>query len=262
MKPDPRRRQGIDWERVHTFLEVARVGQISKACKRLRLDHSTVARRLTALETSLGVRLLARSRSGCQLTPAGEVLFAAAERAEGEFLRVTSNIGVARDEIGGSVRVGTPDGFGNYYLADRLGMLAAQHPRLLIQLVPLPRTFSLALHEADIAITLDRPEYGRLMLSKLTNYGLSVYASEQYLSREGAIETASDLPGRADNARRGSRLRTRPDYASIVGQFTSRRYECGSVVGQLEAIRSVTESGFCTTTWHRVILSLSAFFPK
>lgn len=187
----------------------------------------------------MGTRLLARSRSGCQLTPAGEALFAAAERAEGEFLRVSSEISAAGDEICGTVRVGTPDGFGNYYLADRLGMLAARHPQLLIQLVPLPRTFSLALREADVAITLDRPNQGRLMLSKLTNYSLSVYASEQYLVREGAIETKFDLAGRMLITHVEDLAYARAQsYALVIGQFTSRRYECGSVVGQLEAIRS------------------------
>lgn len=229
----------MDWERVHIFLEVARVGQISRASKKLSLDHSTVARQLTALETSIGTRLLARSRSGCQLTPAGETLLAAAERAESEFLRVNSEIGEAGDEICGTVRVGTPEGFGNYYLADRLGMLASRHPRLLIQLVPLPRTFSLARREADVAIALDRPDRGRSILSRLTNYSLSVYASEEYLVREGAIETRSDLAGRMLITHVEDLAYARAlSYASVVGRFMSRRYECGSVVSQLEAIRS------------------------
>lgn len=64
----------------------------------------------------------------------------------------------ANEAITGVVRVGAPDGLGNYFLADCLGALAASHPGLIIQLVPLPRTFSLLQREADIAITLDRPK--------------------------------------------------------------------------------------------------------
>jgi DNA-binding transcriptional LysR family regulator len=84
---------------------------------------------------------------------------------------------------------------GNYFLASQLGALAAQHPDLLIQLVPLPRTFSLSRREADIAITLDRPKQGRLIVKKLTDYTLSVYSAESYLKRLGPIRKQADLAG-------------------------------------------------------------------
>ena len=48
---------------------------------------------------------------------------------------------------------------------------------------------------ADIAITLDRPKQGRLILSKLTDYTLSVYASQDYLMREGAIKAQAVVRG-------------------------------------------------------------------
>ncbi len=185
----------MDWERVRIFLEVVRAGQILKASKRLRLNHATVARQLTALEKGLNAKLLERHVSGCTLTLAGEALVAAAERAESELLKVGASIGGATEAITGTVRVGAPDGLGNYFLASRLGALAARHPGLVIQLVPLPRTFSLSRREADIAITLDEPKQGRLIISKLTDYTLSVYAAQSYLSREGEVKSQSDLAG-------------------------------------------------------------------
>ena len=100
----------------------------------------TVARQLTALEKSLKTQLLERHTSGCTLTAAGEALVAAAERAESEFLKVGASIGGAAEAITGAVRVGAPDGLGNYFLAEHLGALAAKHPGLIVQLVPLPRT--------------------------------------------------------------------------------------------------------------------------
>ncbi len=172
----------MDWEQARIFLEVARAGQILKASRTLRLNHATVARQLTALERSLNAKLLERHTTGCTLTAAGEALVSAAERAESEFLKVGSCISGSTNAITGTVRVGAPDGLGNYFLADQPGVLAARHPGLVIQLVPLPRTFSLSRREADIAITLDRPEQGRLILSKLTDYSLSVYAAESYSS--------------------------------------------------------------------------------
>lgn len=229
----------MDWERVRIFLEVARAGQILKAAKHLRLNHATVARQITALEKSLNVKLLERCTSGCALTAAGETLVRAAERAESEFLKVGASIGGAAKAITGTVRVGAPDGLGNYFLANRLGALAARHPGLVIQLVPLPRTFSLSRREADIAITLDRPKQGRLILSKLTDYTLSVYAAKSYLSREGPIGSLADLAGRLFVTHVEDLAYSRAlDYALALGKLMSRRYECGSVIAQMEAVRS------------------------
>lgn len=228
----------MDWERVRIFLEVARAGQILKASKSLRLNHATVARQLTALESGLNAKLLERHTSGCTLTAAGQALVAAAERAESEFLKVGSSIGGAAEAITGTVRVGAPDGLGNYFLADRLGALAAKHPGLVIQLVPLPRTFSLSRREADVAITLDRPKQGKLILSKLTDYTLGVYAADAYLAREGPIKTQADLAGRLFVTQVEDFVYSRAlDYASVLGRLMSRRYECGSVVAQMEAVR-------------------------
>jgi len=229
----------MDWERIRIFLEVARAGQILKASKSLRLNHATVARQLTALERGLNAKLLERHTSGCSLTPAGEALLAAAERAESEFLKVGSSISGATAAVSGTVRVGAPDGLGNYFLADQLGALAAQHPGLVIQLVPLPRTFSLSRREADIAITLDRPKQGRLILSKLTDYTLSVYAAESYLTREGPITSQAELAGRLFVTHVEDFAYSRAlDYAAVLGRLMSRRYECGSVVAQMEAVRA------------------------
>ena len=124
-----------------------------------------------------------------RLTPAGIALLAAAERAEFELLRVGAELDVGLRALFGTVRVGAPDGLGNYFLADRLGALAMANPALTIQLVPLPRTFSLAKREADIVVTLERPEEGKLICTKLTDFTLSVYGSEKYLE-----ERAADSP--------------------------------------------------------------------
>src|ERR1700753_1182 len=151
----------MDWDKVRIFLEVARTGQILGAAKRLKLNHATVARQLTALEDDLKTKLLDRSTTGSTLTPSGVAVLAAAGRAESDLLRVGAELTSASERLFGTVRVGAPDGLGNYFLADRLGAFAAKHPGLTIQLVPLPRTFSLSRREADIEITLDRPKTGR-----------------------------------------------------------------------------------------------------
>jgi len=229
----------MDWDRIRIFLAVARSGQILGAARRLGLNHATVGRQLTALEEDLGAKLVDRQTNGCSLTAAGETLLGAAERAESEFLKVGSQLAGTQEAISGIVRVGAPDGLGNYFLADELGALAARHPDLVIQLVPLPRTFSLSRREADIVITLDRPKQGRLIVTKLTDYTLSVYAAQAYLERSGAIEEEADLAGHLFVTHVEDFVYSRAlDYAAALGRMMSRRYECGSVVGQMEAVRA------------------------
>jgi DNA-binding transcriptional LysR family regulator len=141
----------MNWAHVHTFLAVARTGQILKAARQLNLNHATVGRQVMALEQSLGARLIDRQNQGCTLTPAGEALLVAAEKAESELLRVGSEISGTAATISGVVRVGAPDGLGNYFLSQELASLSASHPELVVQLLPLPRVFSLSRREADIA---------------------------------------------------------------------------------------------------------------
>lgn len=229
----------MDWDRIRIFLDVARTGQILGAAKRLGVNHATVSRQLTALERELKTKLVERHTTGCSLTGAGEALLAVAERAESEFLKVGSQFKGASDTITGTVRIGAPDGLGNYFLAEHLGALAAKHPELVIQLVPLPRTFSLSRREADIVITLDRPKQGRLIVTKLTDYTLGVYASKAYLKRHGPIRTQGDLTGRLFVTHVEDFVYSRAlDYASALGKVMTWHYECGSVVAQMEAVRA------------------------
>ncbi|MEQ8393443.1 MAG: LysR family transcriptional regulator [Thalassospira sp.] len=229
----------MDWDRFRIFLAVARQGQILGAARQLGLNHATVGRQLTTLEQELGIKLIERRTTGSELTAAGRELMQAAEAAESAFLRAGTAVSNRTESISGTVRVGVPDGLGNYFLASELAGFAAEHPDLVIQLVPLPRTFSLSQREADIAITLDRPKQGRLVIKKLTDYTLSVYATNAYIARFGVVETEADLSDRLFVTHIEDLIYSRAlDYAARLGKLMRRRFECGSVVAQMEAVRN------------------------
>jgi|SRR5665213_47001 len=231
----------MEWDRVRIFLAVARSGQMLAAAKSLGLNHATVGRQLTALEDELQTKLLERHINGCTLTPAGEALLASAEKVESEFLQFESNISGNAGAIRGTVRVGAPDGLGNYFLASRLAELSDRHADLLVQLVPLPRSFSLSRREADIVITLDRPTHGNLIVQKLTDYTLSLYVSDDYLKAHPPIRTADDLKGHLFITYVDDLIYTPGlDYGREFAAKMPRRFECGSMVGQMEAVRAGT----------------------
>jgi DNA-binding transcriptional LysR family regulator len=184
----------MNWDDVRVFLAVARNGQILGAARSLGLNHATVARRLTALETAIGSKLLTRKTNGSGLTSEGERFLVHAERMESAMLAASEAAG-ADSLVDGTVRVGAPDGFGTAFLAPRLGELAERHKGLRIELVPVPRAFSLSRREADIAVTVERPREGRLVARKLTDYRLGCYAAQSYLDRHGTPESLEDLAG-------------------------------------------------------------------
>jgi len=185
----------FNWNDLRAFLAVARTTRLTTAAARLGMDHTTIGRRIAALETGLGARLFDRSPQGYALTPHGERLMPAAERIESLTLTAAADLGEADQAVTGVVRIGAPEGFGSYVLAPLMAPLAERHPGLDIQLVAISGVLSLSKREADIAVTLSAPREGRLVSRKLTDYGLSLYAAPAYLDARPPIRTRADMAG-------------------------------------------------------------------
>lgn len=229
----------MDWDHFRVFLAVARSGQLSAAARRLGVNHTTVARRLDAMEAELGATLFERRPTGCVLTEAGERLIPLAERIEIETRAAEAAVSSGETEISGTVRVGAPDGLGNSFLARELGLFAEQHPGLTVELVPLPVKFSVSRREADLVIELSRPTTGRLVATRLVDYTLGVYAADSYLARHGRPADLDDLAGHRlvtgiDDYTYSSAL----DYAATLQAYSKRLYRCAGATSQFEAICS------------------------
>ncbi|GIK81819.1 MAG: LysR family transcriptional regulator [Pseudorhodoplanes sp.] len=185
----------FDWDDLRYFLAVARAGRLTAAAVRLQQNHTTVSRRIEALEKALAAPLFDRGPQGYRLTEFGQRLLATAEMVESATLAAPTNIRGSKPPVSGSVRIGAPDGFGTFFLAPRLGQLCRDFPQLDPELVTMPRLFSLSKREADIAISLNRPVEGRLFARKITDYELGLYATKSYLSGKPAIRGVADLHG-------------------------------------------------------------------
>jgi len=229
----------MDWDQTRIFLAVARQGQFLAAARSLSLDHTTVSRRMNALEASLGAKLFERTTSGCRLTAVGESFLIVAERIETEFLRVQTEISGHDVAISGTIRIGTPDGFGTYIFAKFLGDFIDQNPNLRVQLVPLPRAFSLSKREADIAITIEPPTEGKITVRKLTDYTLSLYASRTYFDRHEMISNIGDISKHRIVTYVPDLIYTRAlDYLDELKIESEKHFECAAMIGQIEAVRS------------------------
>ncbi|ASY55361.1 MULTISPECIES: LysR family transcriptional regulator [Sinorhizobium] len=253
----------MDWDDVRVFLAVARTGQILAASKRLGINHATLSRRVTALEETLKTRLLVRRPNGCELTAEGEIFLSAAERMETEMLAAQSQIGRIDTAIAGTVRIGAPDGFGVSFLAPRLGRLTARHPELKLQLVPVARSFSLSQREADIAITIERPEQGRLVSSRLTDYTLGLYASADYLARYGTPSTVDDLKNHRRIGYVEDLIFTPSlNFSAEIMRSWDASFEISSATGQTEAVRSSAGIGILHNYIARQYPELTRVLPE
>ncbi len=182
-----------NWDDLRIFVAVGRAGGIAAAARALRIDHSTVVRRLAGLEEAMGVRLADRLPTGVKLTSVGSELFAHAERIEAEAMAADFKLSGVEAGPAGTVRLATPEAFGSFLVAPNLSLLHARYPGICLELVPEGRAVSLSRREADIGVMLARPPRGRFHARKLVDYGLGLFGSADYLQRTGQVRQTGDL---------------------------------------------------------------------
>jgi DNA-binding transcriptional LysR family regulator len=182
-----------DWNDLKYFLALSRQGKLVRAAVRLQVDHTTVSRRIAALEKQLDVRLFDKSPNGYQLTDAGLRLLPLAEQIETRSNRLYREIAGKDARLSGTVRVATPEALGSQVIARHITEFKQQHPDIEIELVAETRRMSLSKREADIAISFSRPDSGRLIAWKLCDYRLRLFASRDYLADYPPIKSIDDL---------------------------------------------------------------------
>ena len=179
----------VDWNHLRFFLVLARAKTLTNAARLIGVEHSTVARRIQALEQELGTQLFKREASGYELTLEGAALVPRVELMEQAFLQIEKT-----SPVQGHVRIGTPEGFGTAFLARLLAEFLQQYPLLSVDLIPVPKMLKLSHREADIVISIDRPKSGPYIITRLTDYCLKIYGSTSYLAANPAIHSLDDLP--------------------------------------------------------------------
>lgn len=182
----------MNWDDLHVVLTLARTGALARAAKELDVDHTTVGRRVEALETALGVRLFVRSPRGYVPTAEAERLLPDLKRVEDAVLRVERSVQGQQVSLTGVVRITSGESFGVGYLAPRLAEFGQRHPGLTLELVTGGTVLDLARREADIAVRLFRSKHEHLAVRKVGELTHALYASTAYLARR-PLRHASEL---------------------------------------------------------------------
>jgi DNA-binding transcriptional LysR family regulator len=183
----------LAWDDLRTVLAVAREGSLSGAARALCVEHSTVFRRLKAIEHRFGATLFERTRSGYEPTAHGEAVAESARVMEQAALAAERRVLGADVRLSGVVRISASEMFARYLLPRVLPSFLEAHPEIEIEIDVSNRNVDLTRREADLALraTNQPPEhlYGR----EVGQIRYAVYAHRRFF-RGGKTPTLEDLP--------------------------------------------------------------------
>jgi DNA-binding transcriptional LysR family regulator len=180
----------LDWDDLRYFLHAARAGTLAGAAQKLGVRHTTVGRRLSSLERTLGAPLFLRSPDGLALTRFGERLLPFAERVEEAALSLRQEVTVQQPRV----RLAVPSGFTSLFTA-ALEDLRRESSTLTLELVSGARPVDLHKGEADLAVRHGPVHDPDLVAKSLGTSGWSLYGAETYLARRPAPADIDDLRG-------------------------------------------------------------------
>jgi DNA-binding transcriptional LysR family regulator len=185
-----------DWDDLKYFLACARSGSLSKAGRILRVDQTTVSRRLTAFETAVGAQLFDRTAPRTTLTQAGQSLLDTAERIEQGALEIGRLASGADQRIEGVVRLAVSETLSVVFFARLMARLHEAHPDIELQLVTGTAPTNLIKREADLALRAGvLPKQQSLVVRKIGRTFHHLFASQAYVAAHPRSRRARWLAG-------------------------------------------------------------------
>ena len=174
------------------LLAVGRSGRYSSAAEELGLNHTTISRRIAALEQSIGGRVLARVGGGWELTDLGRDALSAAEAVESAVRSLTVDPGGERT-LEGVVRISATDGFSAYIAAPAAAHVQRKHPNVAVEIVAATRRATQKRSGLDVEVVVGEPKVRRAKAIRLGDYCLGLYAARDYVAEHGIPASIADL---------------------------------------------------------------------
>ena len=172
----------MNWDDVRFFLALCREGSVTQAGKALDVNHTTVARRIAALEDSLGARLFDRTRDGYAMTQAAENMYDQALEMEA-YARAIDRAMAGQDaQLKGSLKLTAPYDFANRVLVPALPRFRERYPCIDIELLTTTDLVDLSAREADIAVRLTAKPPDYLVGRRILPLVHGIYGSRDYLA--------------------------------------------------------------------------------
>jgi DNA-binding transcriptional LysR family regulator len=184
--------RAVDWNDLRYLLAAYRHRSLAGAARELQCEHTTVSRRLAALEASLGARLFTRTPEGLTPTAIADDVAALAEEVASKVQAIECRIAGHDSRVEGTVRVTTSETFASFVIK-RLGELRARHPELIVEVLADNRVLDIARGEAELALRFTETAHRDLVVRKIGEVHWAMYASKEYASRRGVPSPITNL---------------------------------------------------------------------
>ncbi len=181
----------MNWDDARIFLAFAREGSFGAAARRLGVQHSTVSRRIHAMESDLAAALVERSASGFTLTQTGENLRASALRMETELLAFEATNAGQSDVASGDLNVSAIANMASSLLMPIFARFSEAYPEINLRVEVTNNSVRLSERDADVALRQTNSPNETLIGTRLTTVSSAVYGSVEYCAdvRQGkAVE--------------------------------------------------------------------------
>lgn len=184
----------LDWDDVRHFLEVVQSGSATRAAVRLGINHTTVYRRISALEKQLGKNLFERLNNGWVLTPVGESIVAYARSMAEDANNIKRKILADSHELSGLLRVTAPDHCFDHLVMPAIGKFIRRYPEINLELVSTADELDLASREADVALRGTNDPPPNLVGKRIAQIGFNAYGTQALKERVANNPVAEDIP--------------------------------------------------------------------
>jgi len=236
----PHNPSALHWDDLKYLLAVARHGSTLAAGRALKVDQSTVQRRLAELERRSGQSLAQRHATGYRLTEFGQALLPYAEAVEASVQALEERLQALKDDATGVIRMTCPEPIVlKMTQAGVIDRFHARHPRLQLQFVMSDRYLDLAEGDADVALRSGDTEDKALVGRKIGDSLWALYASAAYIGRVGRPAGADDLAGHAlvgfDDTMAHHRAAL---WLQSLGADLQLAARCNSVLGLIHSVKA------------------------
>ncbi len=193
MKPKSRYENMNKFEDMQAFIRIVEAGSITKAANQLNIAKSAMSKRLSNLESRLGITLLNRTTRSLILTDNGKAYYRECKRIIDDVIEVEASLQNKQTALSGSIKIAAPLSFGLLHLAPAINVFNRLHPDITFEIDFNDRKISVVNEGYDLAIRVGKLEDSNLMARKITSVTTQLLASKSYLKTHGTPAVPSDL---------------------------------------------------------------------
>lgn len=175
----------LEWNDLRLILAIARAGSLAGAAREMGQTHSTMFRRINAVEEKTGVRFFERHASGYVPTDAGKTALDYGERVEAEFNALGLEVLGADGKLRGRVRLTSPEAFAEDIAPAMLARFLAKNPEIAVDLSPGHGAVDMSKREAEVAIRATRSPPEASFGKKIGVFRFALYSTDAYLAQAG-----------------------------------------------------------------------------